>query len=59
MLYIECMKNMILHCHHDVIKKYVFPYLINLCKDNTVNVVIKMFDIIPILNNIINSSNIF
>jgi hypothetical protein len=32
-LYIECMKNIVLLCGKENIKKYVFPYIINLCKD--------------------------
>lgn len=32
-LYVELMKNIVLLSGKENIKKYVFPYIINLCKD--------------------------
>jgi len=49
MIYIECMKNIIQTCHPEIIKKFVFLYLMNLCKDEIVNVILRLLDILPLL----------
>jgi len=43
------MKNMISICSRDIIKKYVFPYILNLCKDEVINVILALIEVLPLL----------
>jgi len=44
------MKNMISLCSRDIIKKFAFPYILNLSKDEVVNVILTLIDILPLLS---------
>lgn len=58
-LYVECMKNITLLCGKEDIKKYVFPYIINLCKDQVTNVVLCTIDSFTIISELLNYKNYF